>query len=82
MKFTDIKFDTDDNREWPRVNLDNGLEVSIVRNEVSYGNRDGRYEMGVFRKGRMIEIKKWQDSVKGWLSPDCIEKELEHLKQL
>ena len=82
MKFTDIKFNQHDNRKWARVNLDNGLEISIVRNEASYGNQDGRYEMGVFKNGRLFEIEKWQDCVKGWLSPSCVEKELEHLMQL
>lgn len=86
MKFRDIKFDSDLDgdfeRKWARVDLDNGMNVSIVQNKQSCGGNEGLYEMGVFRGGRMIEVEKWQDSIIGWCSPAEIEKELKHLKEL
>ena len=66
------------------VTLPNSLEVSVVQHGGSYGHEKGLYEMGVFYAGgeRMMEIEEWGDSVKGWLSQEGVEKELEYLKTL
>jgi hypothetical protein len=66
------------------VNLPNGLEVSVVQHGASHGHEKGLYEMGVFYAGgeRMMEVEAWGDTVKGWLKPEHIEKELEHLETL
>ena len=64
------------------VNLPNGLEVSVVRHGASYGHEKGLYEMGVFHVGgdKMMQVDAWHDSVKGWLKPEDVEKELEYLE--
>ncbi len=68
------------------VELENGYSVSVVRHGNSYGNREwekasGLYEIGVFGPhGRMCDPLGWGDDVKGWLSEEGVEKELELLK--
>jgi hypothetical protein len=65
------------------IKLDNGLEVSVVNNKFSLGGQKGLYEMGALNpSGGMVYIEEWQDEVKGWLTQDGVEKELEHLQQL
>ena len=63
------------------VILPNGLEVSVVRHGSSYGHEKGLYEMGVFYTGgyQMVMIDAWHDQVKGRLTPEDVEKELEYL---
>ena len=45
MKFRDIKFDSDLDgdfeRKWARVDLDNGMNGSIVQNKQSCGSNEG-----------------------------------------
>jgi hypothetical protein len=46
-------------------------ELSIINNEVSYGNKQGLYEIAVFKDGEQIElpgITNPGDTVKGWLT--------------
>lgn len=46
-------------------------ELSIVKNEVSYGNKQGLYEIAVFKDGEQIEligVTNPGDTVKGWLT--------------
>lgn len=68
------------------VELENGYDVSVVRHGGSYGNREwekagGLYEIGVFGPhGGMCDPLGWGDDVKGWLSEEGVEKELELLK--
>jgi hypothetical protein len=45
------------------------------------------YEMGIFDAQRvgmnaMCDPLDWGDTVKGWLTPECVEKELELIKAL
>tara|TARA_B100000959_G_scaffold283568_1_gene352815 strand:- start:345 stop:668 length:324 start_codon:yes stop_codon:yes gene_type:complete len=64
------------------VILPNGLEVSVVRHGASRGHEKGLYEMGVFHTGgyQMMTVDAWRDEVKGWLTPENVEKELEYLE--
>ena len=96
IKFNDLKFELMDkaygrshkmeggyiNPIQAYVNLPNGFEVSVVQHGGSYGHEKGLYEMGVFYTGgeRMVEVEAWQDSVKGWLSQEGVEKEFEYLE--
>jgi hypothetical protein len=65
------------------LELDNGFEVSIVRHTVSYGNKNGLYEMGIFGPwGSMCDPLDWGDDVKGWLTPKDVEVELEKMIKL
>ena len=82
MKFENLKFRThaeNDVQAWTEVN---GYDVSIVRNALSYENNKGLYEMGVFKGEFMADPLDWGDDVKGWLTPEDAEKELELIKVL
>jgi len=84
VKFKNIVMEpTAVGEEQGMIRLDNGLEVSIVRNELSYGGKEGLYEMGVFEVGgkRMKHIDEWGDQVKGWLTPEDIDRELAFLEE-
>ena len=78
MKFEDLKFDKEDGEEQAFADCGN-YEVSIVRNALSYGGDKGLYEIGVFSKDTniMCDPLGWGDDVKGWLTPDDVEQELE-----
>ena len=46
-------------------------ELSIIQNEMSYGNKQGLYEIAVFKGGGMVElpgITSPGDTVKGFLT--------------
>ena len=46
-------------------------ELSIINNEVSYGNKQGLFEIAVFKDGEQKEmpgITEVGDTVKGWLT--------------
>ena len=83
MTFKELKFRThaeNDVQAWTEVN---GYDVSIVRNALSYGGDKGLYEIGVFNAaGGMCDPLGWGDDVKGWLTPEGVEKELELIQAL
>jgi hypothetical protein len=84
VKFKNIVMEpTAVGEEQGMIRLDNGLEVSIVRNELSHGGKKGLYEMGVFEVGgkRMKYIDEWNDQVKGWLTPEDVDRELAFLEE-
>ena len=82
MKFKELKFRTHaENDVQARVEI-NGYDISIVRNALSYGGDKGLYEIGVFKGERMADPLGWGDDVKGWLTPEDVEKELELIKAL
>ena len=84
MKFKELKFRTS-SRNWnniqARVEI-NGYDISIVRSEFSYGGDKGLYEIGVDKGDEMCDPLNWGDDVKGWLTPEGVEKELELIKAL
>ena len=46
-------------------------ELSIINNESSYGNKQGLYEIAVYKDGEQIElpgVTNPGDTVKGWLT--------------
>ena len=86
MTFKELKFRTsslnwNDIQAWTEVN---GYEVSIIRNSLSYGGDKGLYEIGVYEAGtnKMCDPLGWGDDVKGWLTPEGVEKELELIERL
>ena len=82
MKFKDLKWTAhaeNDIQAWTEIN---GYDVSIVRNQLSYGGDKGLYEIGVYKGDKMSDPLGWKDSVKGWLTPEDVEKELELIKAL
>jgi len=53
-----------------------GFMVSIIQNEISYGNRKGLYEIAVFSEGSQVElpgITSPGDSVKGFLTESDVD---------
>jgi hypothetical protein len=84
MTFKELKFRThaeNDIQAWTEIN---GYEVSIIRNALSHGGDKGLYEIGVYKGGtnEMCDPLGWGDDVKGWLTPEDVEKELELIKAL
>ena len=82
MKFKDLKWRAhaeNDIQAWTEVN---GYDVSIVRNQLSYGGEKGFYEIGVYKGDTMCDPLGWGDDVKGWLTPEDVEKELELIQAL
>ena len=82
MKFNELKFRIwSENDIQARVEI-NGYDISIVRSEFSYGGDKGLYEIGVYKGDEMCDPLNWGDDVKGWLTPEGVEKELELMEQL
>jgi len=84
MKFNELKFRTwAENDIQARVEV-NGYDVSIVRNALSYGGDKGLYEIGVYKvgHGKMCDPLGWGDTVKGWLTPQNVEQQLNLIKAL
>ena len=82
MTFKELKFRTwaeNDVQAWTEVN---GYDVSIIRNALSYGGDKGLYEIGVYKGSSMCDPLNWGDDVKGWLTPEGVEKELDLIKAL
>ena len=51
-------------------------ELSIINNETSYGNKQGLYEIAVFKDGEQKEmpgITNEGDTVKGWLTESDVD---------
>lgn len=49
--------------------------LSVVQNDISYGSKEGLYEISVFEEDNQIElpgITEQGDSVKGWLTKDDV----------
>ena len=84
MKFTDLKWEGNAEEGIQAiVELENGFEVSIVRNQLSYGGDKGLYEIGVFNAtGNMCDPLGWGDDVKGWLTQEDVEKTLDSMASL
>ena len=82
IRFYNVVMEEFDGEKHGLIRLDNGLEISIVQNGFSYGGKQGLYEMGAMKPdGGMVYIEEWQDQVKGWLTPEDIDKELEMLQR-
>jgi len=78
MTFKELKFEKRFDGVQAIVSFRNGYEVSIVRHGGSHGNKQGLYEIGVFNAlGSMCDPLGWGDDVKGWLTPEGVEKELD-----
>ena len=51
-------------------------ELSVVKNEASYGNKQGLFEIAVFKDGEQHEmpgITNEGDTVKGWLTKSDVD---------
>ena len=83
LKFKDLPEGYGKDAKQARATFANGYEVSVVRHKGSYGSEKGLYELGLFDSGsELCDPLDWGDTVKGWLTPDGVEKELELIKSL
>jgi hypothetical protein len=77
MKFEDIKFKSTDLPQGIQAMIHFGdYQLSIIQNEISYGNKNGLYEIAVFKDDGQIEmpgITQAGDTVKGFLSESDVE---------
>ena len=72
MRFNKLKFQNTTVPKGVQARVDFGkYELSIVKNEISYGNRQGKYEIAVFEGNDQVElpgITEPGDTVKGFLT--------------
>ena len=77
MKLKDFQLLETDIPKGVQAIIDFGLyELSIINNEESYGNKQGLYEIAVFKDGNQTElpgITNHGDTVKGWLTESDID---------
>ena len=53
-----------------------------MKHQYSYGGEKGFYEIGVFYNNHMVDPDDWGDTVKGWLNPEDVEKEIALIQAL
>ena len=87
LKFEDISETHGEGAIQAYVELGNGFDVSVVKHKFSYGSEKDLYEIGVFDAQRvgmnaMCDPLDWGDTVKGYLAPEDVEKELNLIKKL
>jgi hypothetical protein len=74
MQFKDIQFNETKMPKGIQSLVDFGnYQLSIIKNESSYGNDKGLYEIAVFKDNQQVElpgITEQGDTVKGFLSTD------------
>ena len=79
MKFSDLNFSTNSViSSWcdgvvARHTFPNGYGVSVIRNEYSYGGRDGLYELAVLHNDELCYTTPITDDVIGHLTPERVE---------
>ena len=76
MRFKDLKFTATNMPKGVQSVLHFGdYELSIVKNEMSYGNKQGKYEIAVFNDVDQVElpgITEEGDTVKGYLTEEDV----------
>ena len=87
LKFRDISKTHGEGARQAYVDMGNGFDVSVVRHGSSYGNEKGLYEIGIFDSQKegvdaMCDPLDWGDTVKGWLTPEDVERELGLIEKL
>ena len=83
MKFKDIPFNETKMPKGIQAMLKfNKFDLSIIKNESSYGNANGLYEIAVFSGDTQIEmsgITEEGDTVKGFLSESDVESNIKKM---
>lgn len=62
--------------------FDNGYGASVVRNDLSYGNKQGLFELAVLKGNDICYDTHITNDVVGWLEWPSVEKILEDIKNL
>jgi hypothetical protein len=77
MKLADFKLLPTETPKGVQAMLNFGdYELSIIQNEMSYGNAAGLFEIAVFKNDNMVElpgITEKGDTVKGFLTEDDVD---------
>ena len=77
MKLKDFQLlETDVPKGVQAVLAFDNYELSVIKNEVSYGNKQGLFEIAVFKDGEQKEmpgIANEGDTVKGWLTESDVD---------
>jgi hypothetical protein len=77
MNLTNFKMNKTDAPTGVQAMIDFGLyQLSIIQNEMSYGGKDGLYEIGVWSENDMVElpgITNEGDTVKGYLTSNDVD---------
>lgn len=66
-------------------NFDNGYSISVIKNNVSYGGKQGLYEIGVFYEEVLVEVPgvtEEGDTVRGWLEFEEVIDLLKKIEQM
>ena len=58
------------------MDFDNGFTASVIRNEMSYGNRQGLYELAVLKNDCITSNTDITDDVLGWLGEKDVDRTL------
>lgn len=87
MKFKDLKMIESKHPNGVKATVQFGpdYELSIVKNEMSYGGKSGLYEIGVFKGNGMVEmpgITEPGDTVRGYLTEEKIDFIIESMSSL
>ena len=76
LEFEDISKTHGEDAIQTYLEFENGYDISVVKHKYSYGGEKGMYEIGCFYNNHMVDPADWGDTVKGWLNPEDIEKEI------
>jgi hypothetical protein len=74
LEFTEMVNDYGVNGKRARMMFDNGYGVSVVQSDMTYGGREGLYELGVLDdpKGGVVSYTSVTMDVLGWLTEDDV----------
>ncbi len=64
------------------MDFDNGFTASVIRNEMSYGNAQGLYELAVMKNGCITSTTDITDDVLGWQDKKDIDRTLKAMSKM
>ena len=84
LEFTEMVNDYNVNGKRARMMFDNGYGVSVVQSDMTYGGKEGLYELGVLDnpKGSVVLYTSVTNDVLGWLTEDEVTKHMAEVQEL
>lgn len=64
------------------MDFDNGFTASVIRNDMSYGNAQGLYELAVLKDGSITSGTDITDDVLGWQDENDIDRLLNAMSKM
>lgn len=64
------------------MDFDNGFTASVIRNDMSYGNTQGLYELAVLKDGSITSETDITDDVLGWQDEKDIDRTLKAMSKM